>query len=117
MPATPIRAAKPAKPAGAAKPVRLAALKKGKGSGTYLGVVRARIDTKLKHDAEAVLEKLGLNGSDAIRLLYSQIVLSEGLPFAVKVPNAETKKAMRDIEEGRVIRSKSADEMFKKLGI
>lgn len=32
--------------------------------------IRARVDAKLKADAEKVLDELGLNASDAIRLFY-----------------------------------------------
>jgi DNA-damage-inducible protein J len=81
------------------------------------GMVRARIEPGLKARAETLLGRLGLNASDAIRLFYTQITLSHGLPFPVKVPNAETRKAMRDADAGKVTRYGSAAEMFKKLGI
>ena len=63
-------------------------------------MVRARVDSKLKADAEAVLQNLGLTASDAIRLFYRQLALRNGLPFDVKLPNAETRQAMYEIEEG-----------------
>jgi DNA-damage-inducible protein J len=62
--------------------------------------IRARVDVKLKADAEAVLEKLGLTASEAIRLFYKQVALRKGLPFDVKVPNAETRRAMKELDEG-----------------
>jgi addiction module RelB/DinJ family antitoxin len=45
--------------------------------------IRARVEAKLKADAEAVLDKLGLTASDAIRLFYKQVALRWGLPFGV----------------------------------
>ena len=40
------------------------------------------------------------------------------MPFDVNIPNADTLKALRDIEEDReLVRCKDADEMFEKLGI
>jgi DNA-damage-inducible protein J len=81
------------------------------------GMIRARIDPELKARAEAILRGLGLNASDAIRLFYTQVTLNAGLPFPVKVPNAETREAIRDAEAGNLTRHGSADEMFKKLGI
>ncbi len=62
--------------------------------------IRARVDSKLKADAEAVLHKLGLTASDAIRLFYRQLALRKGLPFDVKLPNAETRQAMEELDEG-----------------
>ena len=81
------------------------------------GMIRARIDPALKDRAEAILGKLGLNASDAIRLFYTQITLADGLPFPVKIPNAETREAMRDADAGEGNRYASAAEMFKKLGL
>ena len=43
--------------------------------------IRARIEPKLKADAESILDDLGLDLSDAIRVSYRQVVLRKGLPF------------------------------------
>ena len=48
--------------------------------------VYARIDTGLKENAERILSQLGISPSSAIQMLYSQIVLTRGLPFEVKLP-------------------------------
>ena len=64
-------------------------------------MIRARVDAKLKAKAEGVLNKLGLNASDAIRIFYKQVALRKGLPFDVKLPNATTRRAMRDVEAGK----------------
>ena len=65
--------------------------------------IRARVDSKLKANAEAVLHKLGLTASDAIWLFYRQIALRKGLPFDVKLPNAATRQAIQELEEGKVL--------------
>ena len=49
-------------------------------------VVRARIDSGLKADAERVYETLGINTTEAIRMFLSQVRLRKGLPFAVEIP-------------------------------
>jgi DNA-damage-inducible protein J len=64
-------------------------------------MIRARVDSKLKADAEAVLHELGLTASDAIRLFYKQLAMRKGLPFDVKLPNAETRQAMQELDEGK----------------
>jgi DNA-damage-inducible protein J len=80
--------------------------------------IRARVESKLKADAEAVLDELGLTASDAIRLVYKQVALRRGLPFDVVIPNATTRKAMRDVIEGRELTQyKDTREMFEKLGL
>jgi DNA-damage-inducible protein J len=49
----------------------------------------------LKVEAEGILDTLGLSASQAITLFYKQVTLVGGLPFPVRVPNAETRKAMK----------------------
>ena len=49
-------------------------------------VVYARIDTKLKENAESILNQLGITPSSAIQMLYSQIVLQKGMPFELRLP-------------------------------
>ncbi len=63
--------------------------------------VSARIDEKLKARAEKVMRQLGISTTDVITMLYHQIVLRQGIPFDVKVPNAETRRAMRELEAGK----------------
>jgi len=43
--------------------------------------VYARIDTKLKENAEGILQQLGISPSSAIQMLYSQIVRTNGFPL------------------------------------
>lgn len=80
------------------------------------GVIRARVDPALKADVDAIFARVGLNASDAIRLFYSQVALHRGLPFEVKVPNAATRKAMREADAGKGTAYASAEEMFEKMG-
>jgi DNA-damage-inducible protein J len=80
-------------------------------------MIRVRVDPVLRVKAEAVLGKLGLSASDAIRLFYSQIALRDGLPFEVRLPNATTRKALREADAGvNLAHYDSVDEMFQDLG-
>jgi DNA-damage-inducible protein J len=63
-------------------------------------VVRARIDGQVKERAAKVLADMGLSVSDAIRLLLVRIAAEKALPFEIKVPNAETRAAMAELEQG-----------------
>jgi DNA-damage-inducible protein J len=64
-------------------------------------MIRARVEPALKNEAEALLGRLGLTPTDAIRLFYRQVALHKGLPFAVRMPNAATRKALRDASGGK----------------
>ena len=77
-----------------------------------------RVSPELKAQAEGILAEIGLSSSDAIRMFYKQVTLRNGLPFEARIPNATTRKALRDAEAGRGMTDyASVDEMFKDLGI
>jgi DNA-damage-inducible protein J len=80
-------------------------------------IVRARIDRATKDRAAAALEAMGLSISDAIRLLMLRIADEQRLPFEVKVPNAESVRAMQKLEAGKGKRVANVDTLFKELGI
>lgn len=77
----------------------------------------ARIEPDLKEQAENILTALGIPASNAITMFYKQIVLQNGLPFEVKLPehpldisrmtteqlNAELEKGYADAKAGRTV--------------
>jgi DNA-damage-inducible protein J len=80
-------------------------------------VIRARVEPELKAEAVKVLTSMGLTPSSAIRIFLQQVVADQALPFTVKVPNAETRAAMRDADEGRnLTRQKTLESLWKDLG-
>jgi DNA-damage-inducible protein J len=64
------------------------------------GFITARIEPKLKARAGRVLAKVGVSTTDAITMFMRQVVLHDGLPFEVRVPNSRTRKAVEDLEAG-----------------
>jgi DNA-damage-inducible protein J len=79
-------------------------------------VVRARMNPELKHTVEKILEKLGLNQTEAITMFYSQIAMTEGLPFEVKIPNKATKQALNDVKLKKNLNyAKNKEDFFKQL--
>ena len=67
--------------------------------------IRVRISPDLKNQATEVLSQYGLNISDAVRLFLEQVVMRDGLPFEIKMPNITTIAAMK---ESRKLTSKNA---------
>jgi DNA-damage-inducible protein J len=63
--------------------------------------IKARIEPKLKTQARRVLAKVGLSTSDAIRMFMRQVVLQKDLPVEVRMPNAESRRAIAEVEAGR----------------
>ena len=85
------------------------------GMNTKTVVVRARIDPRLKSEAQTVLDGLDLSMTDAIRMYLNQIRLRRGIPFDVCLHNEETLAAMRELESGKGATAKTVDDMFAKL--
>ena len=89
--------------------------------------VYARIDTNLKNHAESILSKLGITPTSAIQMLYSQIILHNGMPFELKIPvqkpvatgslsreelDEELSKGVSSLQAGK---GYTADELDRKL--
>ena len=60
--------------------------------------INARVNEALKADAETILRRIGVSTTDVITMLLHQIVLHQGIPFEVKVPNKETRRAMAELD-------------------
>ena len=63
--------------------------------------VRARVEPRVKRDADAVFNKIGLTQSEAITLFLTQVALHKGLPFPVRIPNRATRDALREARDGK----------------
>ena len=80
-------------------------------------MVHIRVDQKVKKKAAKTLAAMGMSVSDAVRMLLIRVAAEKALPFDVKVPNATTVKAMQALDRGEGKRFKSADDLFRDLGI
>ena len=78
--------------------------------------IQVRIDRKTKNQARTVLDKLHVNMSEAIKMFLRQVVLTNSIPFDLKVPNEFTAKTMDKTEKGEDLHeAASVDELFKEL--
>jgi len=78
---------------------------------TKSATVRARIEPDLKEEGDAILQRLGMSTSDLITMTYKQLVMRKGIPFPVRIPNAETIAAINEPVEG-LDRYTSSEEMM-----
>jgi DNA-damage-inducible protein J len=78
-------------------------------------VVRARIDARIKKEAEAVLASIGLTVSDAFRLMMVRIAKERALPFQPLVPNDETIEAMKAARRGELETAESPQNLLDRL--
>lgn len=78
--------------------------------------IQTRVDPKLKSEAISIFGKLNLTMSDAISLFLRQVILRNGLPFEVRVPNEITQETLNKTELGKELHSvENADQLFKEL--
>jgi DNA-damage-inducible protein J len=78
-------------------------------------VVRARIDERVKKEAEAVLASIGLTVSDAFRLMMVRIATERALPFQPLIPNDETVEAMKAARRGELTTAGSPENLLNRL--
>ncbi|MEQ1837647.1 MAG: type II toxin-antitoxin system RelB/DinJ family antitoxin [Candidatus Nitrotoga sp.] len=78
-------------------------------------MVHVRVDEQIKAQATETLAAMGLSVSDAVRVFLMRVVAEQQMPFALKVPNAETRAAMAEANEiarTRRARFGTATELF-----
>jgi len=78
-------------------------------------MIHARIEPLLKQESEKTLSALGLNMTQAITLFLQQVRLQKGLPFEVKLPTEETKKALNELQTRQGAVFSSVDALFDDL--
>ena len=67
-------------------------------------VVRARIDSDIKHKTDAVFARRGVSASAVIRAFFTAVAETGALPVELNVPNEETAAAIRDGRAGLGVR-------------
>lgn len=85
------------------------------GTSTMLHV---RVDDEIKTQASEALAAMGLSLSDAVRILLKRVVTDQALPLELKVPNAQTRAAMKEaraMAKARGTRFDSADALMDDL--
>ena len=109
------------------------ALRKGEITVARTSNVFVRVEPEIKKQAEQVLEQLGIPMSNAVGMFLRQVVLQRGIPFEMKLPQAEpigykalTKeqfdseihKGMEDLKAGRVYSADAVEEeMRREFGV
>lgn len=67
---------------------------------TKTAYLNVRVEPGLKAKAEKVLATVGVSTPDAITMFLRQVVMRKGIPFDVRIPNADTVAAMKELDAG-----------------
>jgi DNA-damage-inducible protein J len=78
-------------------------------------MVHVRVEQRIKAQATKALAAMGLSVSDAVRVLLMRVAAEQQLPFALKVPNAETRAAMDEARAISRARFATADKLINEL--
>ena len=78
-------------------------------------MVHVRLDEKIKRQATRALTAMGLSVSDAVRVFLTRVAAERQLPFALEVPNAETRAAIAEARALHRARFANAGELIDEL--
>jgi len=78
-------------------------------------IVRARINSDIKAEANAVLRSIGLDASTAFRMMMIRIAKEKALPFDPLIPSAKTIEAMREARSGKLKQFDDVDSLMQDL--
>lgn len=91
-------------------------------SGNAMANINIRVDDHLKHQSFAVIERFGLNPSQAIKMFLTQIAQTGTIPLSLDYsisPNYElnstTMQAIDETRKGNVHSVQSIDELMEQL--
>ena len=62
----------------------------------HTSMLHVRVDDETKEQATQTLAAMGMSVSDAVRLFLRRVVIDQAFPLELKVPNAETRAAMKE---------------------
>ncbi len=78
--------------------------------------IQVRIDHNTKQKAIKILNTLNIDMSEAIKMYLKQIILNNGIPFNLRIPNKVTARGMVKTENGKDLHEvRSIDELFEEL--
>lgn len=89
--------------------------------------VMARVEPRVKEQAEEIMDMLGIPASVVINTLYKQIIMTRSIPFSLSVPaapaaardemddSAFNSMMKRGMTEAKADMSSPADEVFEQL--
>lgn len=86
-------------------------------------LIQARVDSKVKDDAENIINQLGISLNEAIRMFLMQVIIHKGIPFKPTLkpeyePNEILQQIIADVENKKdLTRYKNTDEMWHDLGL
>ena len=77
--------------------------------------IQIRIDEKTKQGARKAFDKMGLDITSGIKLYLARVAQDKAIPFSVRVPNAESRRALKAMTTGKGLKKLKTIGDFEKL--
>ena len=74
-----------------------------------------KVDPRAWEEARIIFKEYNLNLSDAKNIFLNKVRLEGGMPFDIKVPSEQLKKAMKEAKEDKGTYHDSVDELVADL--
>ena len=87
-----------------------------------MAIINFRVDEDLKKKTEKIFSDLGMGMTAALTIFLKAVVRTNGIPFALEIPNEETIKAFEEVNEissgkAKAKKYSSSAELRKDLGV
>lgn len=67
--------------------------------GKNMATINIRVDNDLKAKCERIFDEIGLGMTGALTIFLKAVVRNNGIPFPLEIPNNETLKALKEVED------------------
>ena len=64
-----------------------------------MATINIRVDDNLKKQSELIFEEIGLGMTSALTIFLKAVVRNNGIPFSLEIPNKETLKAFKEVDD------------------
>lgn len=64
-----------------------------------MATINIRVDDGLKTKCEKIFDEIGLGMTGALTIFLKAVVRTNGIPFSLEIPNTETLKAFKEVED------------------
>ena len=64
-----------------------------------MATINIRVDESIKKQSEMIFDELGMSMTGAITIFLKAVVRTKRIPFSLEIPNKETIKAFREVDD------------------
>ena len=64
-----------------------------------MATINIRVDESIKKQSEMIFDELGMSMTGAITIFLKAVVRTKSIPFSLEIPNKETIKAFREVDD------------------